>query len=193
MILIVDNYDSFTYNLVHIVKHLGHDDYRVVKNDEIPFDEMADYTHVLFSPGPGVPSEAGDMLRLIRTYGNCKNMLGICLGHQAIAEAFGATLENMQEVLHGIASEVDCTTPVRDALFEGIARPFTVGRYHSWVVSDHRFPSCLQVLARSADRQIMALRHRSYPLYGVQFHPESILTPSGAQIIRNFLELPVVE
>ena len=191
MILIVDNYDSFTFNLVHVVKNLGFHDYRVVKNDQIPWNEMNEVDRILFSPGPGVPSEAGDMMRLIETYGATKYMLGICLGHQAIAEVYGARLVNLAEVFHGISSQVECTEAgADDPLFAGVGPTFAVGRYHSWVVSEEAFPSCLQVLARSSDGQVMALKHRWYPVYGVQFHPESILTPLGEKIIRNFLCLP---
>lgn len=187
MLLIVDNYDSFTFNLVHIVKELAITPYRVVKNDQIPFEEMEQFDKVLFSPGPGVPSEAGDMLKLIKEYGNQKLMLGICLGHQAIAEVYGARLRNLEEVYHGIASQVKLVE--RDSLFQGMPDLFQVGRYHSWIVDDADFPECLKVLAGSSDGQIMALKHRDLGLYGVQFHPESVLTPNGKSIIRNFLSM----
>lgn len=187
MLLIIDNYDSFTFNLVQLVKDSGYLDFHVKKNDSQDLGNLDCYDKILFSPGPGIPSEAGCMSDIIRRCAGRKSMLGVCLGHQAIAEVFGAHIYNMKEVLHGVSSEVTLTCS--DDLFDGVEDHFLAGRYHSWVVSDKDFPECLKVLARSSDGQIMALRHVVYPIYGLQFHPESILTPDGLKIIGNFLKM----
>lgn len=184
-ILIFDNYDSFTYNLLHLVRELGETDVEVCRNDKITLDEIECFDKIILSPGPGIPEEAGLLLPLIRRYAPTKSILGVCLGHQAIGEAFGAVLENLKEVYHGVQTSVEIITD--DSLFTGLPREIQVGRYHSWVVSPDGFPAELEITARDASGQIMALRHRKYDVRGIQFHPESVLTPEGHTIIRNFL------
>lgn len=184
-ILLLDNYDSFTYNLLHLVKELGATDVEVVRNDRIALGEVSRFDKIILSPGPGIPEEAGLLLPIIKEYGPTKSILGVCLGHQAIGEAFGARLENLTEVYHGIQSPIDLIG--EDQLFEGVGRELLVGRYHSWVVGNDDFPSCLDITARSREGQIMALRHRTFDVHGIQFHPESVLTPLGKRIIQNFL------
>ncbi|MDD4823533.1 MAG: aminodeoxychorismate/anthranilate synthase component II [Bacteroidales bacterium] len=186
-ILVFDNYDSFTYNLVHAIKALGYKDVTVIRNDQMELDEAEPFDKILLSPGPGIPEESGLLLPLIRRFAATKSMLGVCLGHQAIAEAFGGTLINLSEVKHGIATPIH--TLVEDPLFKGVADGFEAGRYHSWVVSTDNFPACLEVTAVDSEGTIMALRHRELDVHGVQFHPESVLTPAGLDILRNWLEL----
>ena len=186
-ILIFDNYDSFTYNLVHLVEKLTHLKVDVCFNDRLELDRVNDYEKIILSPGPGIPAEAGLMPELINRYASSKQILGVCLGHQAIAENFGAKLLNLPEVYHGVA------TPVRildkeNVLFRGLPGCIEAGRYHSWIVSKEELPSELLVTAEDEHGYIMALKHRQYNVQGVQFHPESILTPFGEQIIRNWLE-----
>ncbi len=185
-ILVLDNYDSFTYNLVHLVRGLGYGDVDVVRNDKISLDEVGKYEKIILSPGPGIPSEGGLMLDLIRRYAPTKSILGICLGHQAIGEAFGARLENLSEVCHGVDSPV--TVVEDDVLFAGIDRTFTAGRYHSWVVGKGDFPAQLKVTAVDPEGRIMALAHKEHDVRGVQFHPESVLTPQGEKLLANFLK-----
>ena len=185
-IVIIDNYDSFTYNLSHLVKELGAE-VTVVRNDQFRLDELEPYDRIILSPGPGIPSEAGLLLDVIRTYADSKPILGVCLGHQAIGEAFGATLENLTEVFHGVATP--CHIIADDPLFSGIPRTTAIGRYHSWVVSRQALPQCLEVTAVSDEGQIMALRHRHLNVRGIQFHPESVLTPDGKKMLQNFLSL----
>ena len=185
-ILIFDNYDSFTYNLLHLVKELGYNNIDVKRNDQITLEKVEKYDKIILSPGPGIPSEAGLLLPLIKQYGKSKSMLGVCLGHQAIAEAYGATLINLEEVYHGIATDIHVMD--KDVLFEGIPKIFPAGRYHSWLVSNIQLPDCFRVTAMDEQGQIMAIKHESYDLHGVQFHPESILTPDGKTIVKNFLE-----
>lgn len=184
-ILIFDNYDSFTYNLVHLVKELGYADVDVFRNDKISVEDIARYDKIILSPGPGIPSEAGLLLPLIKEYAGKKPILGVCLGHQAIGEAFGATLTNLEDVYHGVATQIQITKP--DYIFEGLGGQMEVGRYHSWIVDNEAFPDCLEVTAIDDKGKIMALRHKAYDIHGVQFHPESVLTPMGENIIRNFL------
>jgi len=185
-IVIIDNYDSFTYNLSHMVKELGAE-VTVVRNDkfELPFLEQFD--KIILSPGPGIPSEAGLLLDVIRTYAGKKPILGVCLGHQAIGEVFGAKLENLSSVYHGVAIEGSQNS--KDCIFSGLPERIMMGRYHSWVVSKENFPDCLEITAESPDLHIMALRHKEYDIHGIQFHPESVLTPLGRTIIKNFLDL----
>lgn len=185
-IVIIDNYDSFTYNLSHLVKELGAD-VTVVRNDQFNMDEIAVYDKIILSPGPGIPSEAGLLLDVIKTYAGKKPILGVCLGHQAIGEVFGGKLENLSEVFHGVATPCYITT--NDPIFQGLPDSITIGRYHSWVVSKNGLPDCLEVTAESDEGQIMALRHRQYDIHGIQFHPESVLTPEGRTIIKNFIDL----
>ncbi|MDY4464461.1 MAG: aminodeoxychorismate/anthranilate synthase component II [Prevotella sp.] len=185
-IVIIDNYDSFTYNLSHLVKELGAD-VTVFRNDKFLLNEIEQYDKIILSPGPGIPSEAGLLLDVIRTYRGRKPMLGVCLGHQAIGEVFGARLTNLSTVYHGVATEG--TQYGNDPIFRGMPKRIIMGRYHSWVVDSTSLPECLEVTAMSDDGYIMALRHRHYDIHGIQFHPESVLTPKGRQIVKNWLEL----
>lgn len=185
-VLLFDNYDSFTYNLLHILKELGAT-VDVRRNDKIRLEEVREYDKILLSPGPGIPEEAGILLPLIKEYAPTKSILGVCLGEQAIGQAFGARLINLKDVYHGIASPIQVTVP--DPLFTGMGETFTAGRYHSWVVDPTDLPSCLEVIAKDAEGgQIMGLRHKTYDVKGIQFHPESVLTPNGKQIISNWLK-----
>ena len=186
-ILLLDNYDSFTYNLLHLVKELGATDVTVIRNDQIDLDDVEQYDKIILSPAPGIPSEAGLLLPVIKRYAPTKRILGVCLGHQAIGEAFGGQLTNLTEVFHGIQSQIKILD--HSVLFKGLNNEILVGRYHSWVVSKDGFPDCLEITAESAEGQIMALRHRTYEVYGIQFHPESVLTPKGKTILENFLKL----
>ena len=196
-IVIIDNYDSFTYNLSHLVKELGAE-VTVLRNDQFALPDLEVYDKIILSPGPGIPSEAGLLLDVIKTYAGKKPILGVCLGHQAIGEAFGGKLENLSDVFHGIATEG--TQLGNDPIFAGLPSRITMGRYHSWVVSREDFPDCLEITAESQERlrvdeqssgmkQIMALRHKTLDIHGIQFHPESVLTPQGRIIIKNFIEL----
>jgi len=199
-ILVFDNYDSFTYNLVHLVKKITHAKVDVYRNDEIPLEKVKDYDKIILSPGPGIPEEAGLLLPLIKEYASKKSILGVCLGHQAIGQAFGAKLVNLSTVYHGVATGIgvgsqqgEAGSPsannslVRSALFNGLPDRLEVGRYHSWIVTDEQFPAELEVTARDDNNLIMGLQHKSYDVQGVQFHPESVLTPEGEQIMRNWL------
>ena len=185
-ILLLDNYDSFTYNLLHVVKELGYTDIEVFRNDRINLDEVNRFDKIILSPGPGIPAEAGLLLPIIKQYAPTKSILGVCLGHQAIGEAFGATLENLVEVYHGVQTLIDITG--KDILFQDLEHEIPVGRYHSWVVSRNHFPDSLEITAESKEGQIMALRHCTYDVHCIQFHPESVLTPQGKIIIHNFLK-----
>lgn len=183
--IIIDNYDSFTYNLAHLVKELGAE-VDVVRNDQFELPQLEPYDKIILSPGPGIPSEAGLLLDVIRTYAGRKPMLGVCLGHQAIGEVFGAKLTNLKEVYHGVAT--DCEHFGNDYIFDGVPRHFEVGRYHSWVVDKADFPTCLAITAVSPDGAIMGLRHKEFDVHGIQFHPESVLTPTGKRIMANWLK-----
>ena len=185
-IVIIDNYDSFTYNLSHLVKELGAE-VTVVRNDQFRLEELEQYSKIILSPGPGIPSEAGLLLDVIRTYAGRKPILGVCLGHQAIGEVFGAKLENLSDVFHGVATP--CHIIADDPVFSGLPAEITIGRYHSWVVSREGLPACLEVTAVSDEGQIMALRHRELNIRGIQFHPESVLTPDGKKMLQNWLFL----
>lgn len=187
-ILLLDNYDSFTYNLLHILRELGADT-EVFRNDKITVEEAGRFDKILLSPGPGIPSEAGILLPLIERYAPEKSILGVCLGEQAIAEVFGARLENLSRVFHGVESQILITAD--DPLFEGLGNEITAGRYHSWVVSKEGFPSdVLEIAAEDKEeRMIMGIRHKRYDVRGIQFHPESLMTPSGSRIIENWLKL----
>lgn len=184
-IVIIDNYDSFTYNLSHLLKELGAE-VEVVRNDKFELKDLEQYDKIVLSPGPGIPSEAGLLLDVIRTYAGRKPILGVCLGHQAIGEVFGASLENLKEVYHGVQTEG--TQLDNDYIFEGLPERVMMGRYHSWVVAKDSVPECLEVTAMSDDGEIMAMRHRQYDIHGIQFHPESVLTPEGKTIVGNFLK-----
>ena len=199
-ILIFDNYDSFTYNLVHLVEKITHEKVDVFRNDEIALEKVKEYDKIILSPGPGIPEEAGLLLPLIKEYAATKSILGVCLGHQAIGQAFGGTLTNLSTVFHGVATEIEIvngessivngaksrlTSRVSQNLFEGLPNKFEVGRYHSWVVSKENFPKDLEITAEDENGFIMALQHKTFDVQGVQFHPESVLTPSGETIMRN--------
>lgn len=183
--VIIDNYDSFTYNLAHLVKELG-TEVDVLRNDKFELEELEKYDKIILSPGPGIPEEAGLLLEVIRTYAGRKPMLGVCLGEQAIGQVFGGKLTNLSEVFHGIQTNVKIKN--KDYIFDGLPTEIPVGRYHSWVVDADGFPEELVVTAISPEGQIMALKHREYDVHGIQFHPESVLTPDGKQIVGNWLK-----
>ena len=191
-IVIIDNYDSFTYNLAHLIKELGAE-VTVYRNDEPEVQALIDnadnieFDKIVLSPGPGIPSEAGLLLDVIRTFAGKKPMIGVCLGHQAIGEVFGGQLTNLSDVFHGVATEG--TQFGNDPIFEGLPKRIVMGRYHSWVVSKDGFPSCLEITAESDEGQVMALRHKEYDIHGIQFHPESVLTTEGKTMLGNWLKL----
>lgn len=188
-ILIIDNYDSFTYNLVQLVRAVAGIEPVVRRNDCFTLDEVALFDKILLSPGPGLPADAGLLLAVIKQYATTKSILGVCLGHQAIAEAFGGKLTRLDEVCHGFASDIQVTA--NDVLFYSLPAQFPVGRYHSWVVAADALPESLMVTAVTASGAIMALRHKEHDVCGVQFHPESILTKSGKKIIENWINTPL--
>lgn len=188
-LLIFDNYDSFTYNIAHAVRELGIVP-DVIRNDKISLPEIDKYDKIIVSPGPGIPSEAGLLMPMLKEYAGKKPIFGVCLGEQAIAECFGATLINLDDVYHGVQTAAHIVA--QDYILEGMGETFQVGRYHSWAVSPEGLPDCLEVTAVDDNGQIMALRHREYDIHGVQFHPESVLTPNGIRIIENFLNSPFV-
>ena len=201
--VIIDNYDSFTYNLAHLVKELGAE-VDVLRNDKFELEELEKYDKIILSPGPGIPEEAGLLLEVIRTYAGRKPILGVCLGEQAIGQAFGGKLTNLSEVFHGIQTNIvirdeglvisdellitNHSSLITDYIFSGLPTEFPVGRYHSWVVDTAGFPEELVITAISSEGQIMALKHREYDVHGIQFHPESVLTPDGKQIVGNWLK-----
>ena len=203
-ILVFDNYDSFTYNLVHLVEKITHQKVDVFRNDEIALEKVKVYDKIILSPGPGIPEEAGLLLPLIKEYAATKSILGVCLGHQAIGQAVGGTLTNLSTVFHGVATKIQVGSQksgvgsssnsrfaIHDSrfnLFKDLSNEIEVGRYHSWVVDNENFPSTLEVTARDANNFIMALQHKTYDVQGVQFHPESVLTPDGEKIMKNWLE-----
>ncbi len=221
-ILVFDNYDSFTYNLVHLVEKIMHQKVEVYRNDQIPLEKVKQFDKIILSPGPGIPNEAGLLLPLIKEYAPSKSILGVCLGHQAIGEAFGGKLINLSTVFHGVATPIrilreneEKTTAAstsavgssrsigpasksaaavveesqaKQDLFKDLPTQFEVGRYHSWIVADEGFPDELEITARDENDYIMALQHKQYDVQGVQFHPESVLTPLGEQILRNWLK-----
>ena len=201
-ILVFDNYDSFTYNLVHLIEKITHQKVDVFRNDQIALEDVNQYKKIILSPGPGSPEEAGLLLPLIKQYAATKSILGVCLGHQAIGQAFGGTLTNLSSVYHGVATPiqigswqlaVDGNTKQRSSnnaqLFKDLPKEIIVGRYHSWVINEENFPDELEVTARDENNFIMALQHKTYDVQGVQFHPESILTPDGEKIMRNWLNV----
>ena len=185
-ILVLDNYDSFTYNLVQYIEEILNQDITVVRNDEIDLSEVNQFDTIVLSPGPGLPADAGIMPELIKQYAASKNILGICLGHQAIGEAFGSSLKNLSKVFHGIQSPISITA-TSEPLFEKMSDTIEVGRYHSWVIDKSTLSDDLQILAHDEDGEIQAIRHKEYNVYGLQFHPESIMTAQGRQILTNFL------
>lgn len=184
-ILVIDNYDSFTFNLVHYLEELDCT-VTVKRNDQFELEEVATCDKIVLSPGPGIPDEAGLLKAVIEKYAKSIPMLGVCLGHQAIAEVFGGTLTNLATVFHGVASEM--TVVKDDAIFKGLPNRFDVGRYHSWVVNKP-LPEGFILLAEEENGQVMAFKHDNYPIYGVQFHPESVLTPHGKQLLKNWVAL----
>ena len=185
-ILVFDNYDSFTYNLVHLVEKIIKEKVDVYRNDEISLEKVNEYDKIILSPGPGIPSEAGLLLPLIKQYAATKSILGVCLGHQAIGEAFGATLVNLDKVYHGVATSIKIVNR-QSALLKGLPETIEVGRYHSWIISDKNFPTDLEVTAVDDNGYIMALQHKTLDVQGVQFHPESVLTPDGETVLKNWL------
>ena len=186
-ILVLDNYDSFTYNLVQLLRELGHGaQTTVVRNDKLTLESVESYDALLLSPGPGVPAEAGLMPAIIRHYAPTKRILGVCLGHQGLAESFGAELYNLPAVLHGVATEAEITAP-DERLFRQVPARLRVGRYHSWAIQPDTMPESLETTARDANGEILAFRHRQYDVRGVQFHPESVLTEHGARMLENWL------
>ena len=191
-IVIIDNYDSFTYNLSHLLKELGAE-VTVYRNDKFQMEQLEAFDKIVLSPGPGIPSEAGLLLDVIKAYAGKKPILGVCLGHQAIGESFGGKLTNIGQVMHGVATPVEVKmsrsegVDACDYLFEGLPNRFDVGRYHSWVVDQAGFPDCLEVTSVSDDGFIMSLRHKEYDIRGIQYHPESVLTPDGKTILGNWL------
>lgn len=185
-VLVIDNYDSFVYNLVHYLEELNCE-VTVIRNDRFLIEELETYDKILLSPGPGIPDEAGQLKKVIEHYDATKSILGVCLGQQAIGEVYGGGIENLSEVFHGVATS---TTIIVDdeVLFKGLDKEIEVGRYHSWVVSRDNFPEELEITSVDENGQIMSLRHRKYDVRGVQFHPESVLTPNGKKIIKNWVE-----
>lgn len=186
-VMVIDNYDSFVYNLVHYLREFGCQ-VKVVRNDKVKISELEEYDKILLSPGPGIPSEAGKLLEIIKRYSLEKSILGVCLGHQAIAEAFGGKLRNLEKVYHGVAEKLIITNKEL-YLFKNIPSGIKVGRYHSWIV-ENDLPDCLSVTAVDDQGKIMALMHNELDILGVQFHPESVLTEFGKQMIKNWIDGP---
>jgi anthranilate synthase component 2 len=185
-ILVIDNYDSFTYNLVHAIEALTEQKVTVRRNDKISLDEVDGFEFIILSPGPGLPNEAGILKDVIKTFARDKKILGVCLGLQAIAEVFGASLMNLKQVYHGIKSTI-LQTEYSSVLFRDIPKQFDAGRYHSWVIDPETIPETLKISCVDENQVIMGIEHEEYPVYGVQFHPESIMTPTGDKILSNFL------
>jgi anthranilate synthase component 2 len=186
-ILVIDNYDSFTYNLVHAIKKVSGLPVDVFRNDEIALEEIEKYDKIVLSPGPGLPEESGLLLDIIKKFAPKKSILGVCLGHQAIGEAFGGKLHNMNRVIHGMATPVKLTAS-RSVLFSGLPDSFDVGRYHSWIVEKENLPECFEVTSFDDEGMIMSMKHKTLDVEGVQFHPESVLTPLGEKMIENWLQ-----
>jgi anthranilate synthase component 2 len=184
-IVVIDNYDSFTYNLVHYLEDLNCE-VTVFRNDEFYIDELKNFDKILLSPGPGIPDEAGMLKEVIKTYASTKSILGVCLGQQAIGEVFGGSLTNLEKVYHGVATQVNILVD-DETLFDGLEKQIEVGRYHSWVVNTTDFPDVLEITSVDENGQIMSLRHKTLDIRGVQFHPESVLTPNGKEILKNWL------
>lgn len=185
-ILVIDNYDSFVYNLVHYLEELDCE-VTVKRNDKFYLEEVENYDKILLSPGPGIPDEAGLLKAVIQRYATSKSIFGVCLGQQAIGEVFGGKIENLSQVFHGVATKATIIS-TDEPLFKGLEKEIEIGRYHSWVVSKEGFPEVLEITSVDENGQIMSLRHKFYDVCGVQFHPESVLTPMGKQIIKNWVE-----
>lgn len=186
-VLIIDNYDSFTYNLVHLVQDILGREVTVWRNDKIDYDSIQNFDYIILSPGPGIPGEAGDLKKVIKKYAGKIKMLGVCLGHQAIGEVFGAKLLNLTRVYHGVQTDIMQVADSSNLMFEDVAKTFDGGRYHSWVIEQGTLPSEFKVTSRDEAGEIMSFEHISQPIFGLQFHPESILTPEGKTMISNFL------
>jgi len=186
-ILVIDNYDSFTYNLVHLIEKITNNKPDVFLNDEIDIEKVNEYDKIILSPGPGIPEEAGLLIPIIKKYATTKSILGVCLGHQAIAVAFGGSLINLTNVYHGVSTKTTINSQVKSCLFQNISDEIEVGRYHSWVVDEKSLPKQFSITAVDENGYVMALQHSLYDIQGVQFHPESILTPMGETILRNWL------
>ena len=186
-ILVIDNYDSFTYNLVHYLENATGSEITVVRNDQISLDEVDAYDKILLSPGPGIPNEAGICLDLIKRFAPTKSIFGVCLGHQAIGEAFGGSLINLETVYHGVSSMIDITAP-EEKLYEGLPARIEVGRYHSWVIAKDDLPDCFVVNSMDENGMVMGISHKEYDVKGVQYHPESVLTENGMKIIENWIK-----
>lgn len=184
-IVVIDNYDSFVYNLVHYLEELDCE-VTVFRNDQFHIEDLKDFDKILLSPGPGIPEEAGLLKQVIKSYAATKPIFGVCLGQQAIGEVFGGSLTNLKEVFHGVASNVSLTTKT-EPLFKGLKSNFDVGRYHSWVVSKENFPESLEITSLDDTGEIMSIRHKEFDICGVQYHPESVLTPDGKTIIKNWV------
>ena len=186
-ILVFDNYDSFTYNLVQIIEQIIGEKVDVFRNDQIPLEDIEKYDKIILSPGPGIPEEAGILLELIKKYAPTKSIFGVCLGQQAIAEAFGGSLINLSEIYHGVATE---SNQIKEhSIFKNLPKTLEVGRYHSWAVNPENFPEELEITSIDNNGMIMSLKHKTYDVHAVQYHPESILTPNGREILENFLKL----
>ncbi len=185
-LLVLDNYDSFTYNLVHLIEKVSEIPFDVIRNDKISLEDVKSYDKILLSPGPGLPKDAGIMPELIKQYGSSKSILGVCLGLQAIGEAYGGSLKNLETVFHGIATPINIV--LEDIIFNGCPKTFSVGRYHSWIINNQNLPNQLKITALDTNGNIMALKHQSHDVKGVQFHPESILSEYGELIIKNWLQ-----
>jgi len=187
-VLIVDNYDSFSYNLLHAVEEILTTKVALKKNDELQIHELDAFEYIILSPGPGLPAEAGMLNKIIKTYLGTKKILGVCLGLQAIVEVVGGTLNQLPKVYHGIKSEIKITYP-KSLIYKDIPNEIQVGRYHSWIADSNNFPNSLRITARDTDQHIMSIEHKDHPIYAVQYHPESIMTKYGAQILKNFLSI----
>jgi anthranilate synthase component 2 len=185
-ILVFDNYDSFTYNLVHLVEKITHEKVDVFRNDQIALDDVNAYDKIILSPGPGIPEEAGLLLPLIKRYAATKSIMGVCLGHQAIGQSFGGTLKNLDKVYHGVATKINILNE-NSPVLKGLGKEVEVGRYHSWIVDKENFPAELEITAVDGNGYVMALQHNTYDVQGVQFHPESVLTPLGETMMRSWL------
>ncbi|MEZ5056756.1 MAG: aminodeoxychorismate/anthranilate synthase component II [Saprospiraceae bacterium] len=186
-VLLIDNYDSFTFNLVQMLEEAGCQHLDVVKHDEVTLESVKDYDKIVFSPGPDLPYTAPIMADVLKVYGSSKNILGVCLGHQAIGTFYGAQLIQLPNVIHGIEKSIEWNNP-EESLFRDISKPMAVGVYHSWVLEEQNFPPELEIIAKSSDGLIMAIRHKTNSVFGIQFHPESYLTPMGSQLISNWLK-----
>lgn len=186
-LLLIDNYDSFTYNLVHLINVCGQHDITVVRNDQISLETVEDYDKIVISPGPGTPKDTGICPAVVAAYYQHKPILGVCMGHQVIATCFGAQLFNLKQVLHGVTSEI--TPLIRSGLYKNLPKKFPIGHYHSWAIRTDQFPEDLTITSQSDDGYVLSFSHKHYPVYGLQFHPESILTPHGHLIMTNFLAL----